>query len=68
MDFSILFKLLKSEVGTLTFTHVKSWKPQSGGKREKIYDITLDGDMPAGGWVVAASDFRLNTLWNILVP
>lgn len=65
--FNLLWKILKSETGTLTFTPVKRFKPVNGIKRGVI-DITLDADMPAGGWPVTAADFDLRKLYNVKVP
>lgn len=63
--FNLLWKILKSETGTLTFTPVKRFKPVAGVKRG-IIDITFDGTYPAGGWVVAAADLGLTSkLWNL---
>lgn len=66
---SFLVAPLCNEVGALTFTVVKRFKPQSGIRRGVI-DITLDAAYGAGGWAITGANLGIKGQGTIslLIP
>lgn len=47
----------------LTFTEVKRVNLKyAGGYKRAFYDITFDSSYATGGWAVAATDVKMNTI------
>ena len=50
---------------SLTFTTIKRFKPENGVRRGLV-DITFDASGPT--WAITNANFKLNGLWNLIMP